>query len=181
LFSPANTVQVNLNLGAPGGPSALAVSPPSLQPFSFRIGGSNAAAQEVSVYVPSPLGIPTDMMTGFSASTATSFGGSRLSVTPTAGATPVTISVSVNPSSFAAGTDFGTVSISAPATNKSPVSLPVTLTVTPPEVTVPTVSTVQNAASSVPTSLSPGLNIIIYGANMGPAALAGFQLGSSGT
>src|SRR4029077_8158162 len=57
---------------------------------------------------------------------------------------------------------------------------PITLTVTPAPVVAPTVAGIQNAASSVPTSLSPGLNIIIFGTKMGPTTLTPYVVGSNG-
>jgi uncharacterized protein (TIGR03437 family) len=49
-----------------------------------------------------------------------------------------------------------------------------------PAVVAPTVVAIQNAASSAPTSVSPGLNIVIYGTNMGPATLANYQIAANG-
>ena len=45
----------------------------------------------------------------------------------------------------------------------------------------PTIVAIQNAASSAPTSVSPGLNVVIYGSNMGPATLANLVIGANGT
>jgi uncharacterized protein (TIGR03437 family) len=88
--------------------------------------------------------------------------------------------VSVNPGGFPAGTYQGTVTITVAGATNSPVTLPITLIVTPAAVIGPTVTAIQNAASSVPTSLAPGLNILIYGANMGPTTMVPFQVGPSG-
>jgi uncharacterized protein (TIGR03437 family) len=79
------------------------------------------------------------------------------------------------------GTYQGTISISVPLATNSPVTLSITLTVTPAPVTTPAVVAIQNAGSYLPTSISPGLNILIYGSNMGPATLTLLQVGSNGT
>jgi uncharacterized protein (TIGR03437 family) len=42
------------------------------------------------------------------------------------------------------------------------------------------VAAIQNAASSSPTSLAPGLNILIFGTNMGPSTLTPFVVGANG-
>jgi uncharacterized protein (TIGR03437 family) len=49
-----------------------------------------------------------------------------------------------------------------------------------PPTPTPTVVAIQNAASSIPTALSPGLNILIYGSNMGPTTLTKFTVGGNG-
>jgi uncharacterized protein (TIGR03437 family) len=58
--------------------------------------------------------------------------------------------------------------------------MPITLTVTAASVITPTAVAVQNAASSLSTSVSPGLIIVIYGTNMGPATLANLHVGGNG-
>jgi uncharacterized protein (TIGR03437 family) len=114
----------------------------------------------------------------FNASATTSSGGTWLSVTPTFGTTPGNVSVTVTPTGLTAGVYSGTVTISVNGAVGSPLTLPITLTVTAP--TGPTIVAVQNAASSVPTSLSPGLNITIFGTNMGPATLVTLQVSAGG-
>jgi uncharacterized protein (TIGR03437 family) len=80
---------------------------------------------------------------------------------------------------LAAGTYTGAITITP--TGGVPQTVTVTLTVTPAPVAVtPQVVAIQNAASSIPTSLSPGLNILIFGSNMGPATLTTFVVGANG-
>jgi uncharacterized protein (TIGR03437 family) len=83
--------------------------------------------------------------------------------------------VTFSPAGLAAGSCQGAVSIIVAGATNSPVTLPVTLTVTPAPITGPTVAAIQNAASSQSTSLAPGLNILIFGANMGPSTLVAYQ------
>jgi uncharacterized protein (TIGR03437 family) len=86
----------------------------------------------------------------------------------------------VNPANLTIGFYSGAISIAIAGATNSPVSVPITLTVSASAVVAPTVVAVENAASSAPTSVSPGLNIVIYGSNMGPATLANYQIGSNG-
>ena len=44
----------------------------------------------------------------------------------------------------------------------------------------PVLSAIQHAASSVATALAPGLNIVLYGSNLGPDILQTYNVGSSG-
>ena len=100
-------------------------------------------------------------------------------VTPTSGTKRTgNVSVTVNPVGIPAGTYSGTVTITVSGAAGSPINLPISLTITAP--TGPTVVAVENAASGVPTSLSPGLNVTIFGTNMGPASLTILQVGASG-
>ncbi len=116
----------------------------------------------------------------FSATASTATGGAWLSVSPSAGTTPGGATMSVNPAGLPAGTYQGTVTITVAGATNSPVAMPVTLIVTPAAFTAPTVTAVQHGASYISTSLAPGLNILILGANMGPATLVTYQVGSNG-
>ena len=62
-----------------------------LTPVTFQIGGANPPAQTINV------ALATGGAAGFTAAASTSSGGSWLSVSPAAGATPGNIVVSVNP------------------------------------------------------------------------------------
>jgi len=72
------------------------------------------------------------------------------------------------------------VVITVASASNSPVTVPISLNVTAPVVTAPVVVEVQNGASALPTALSPGLNIVIFGSNMGPATTAQLVVGSNG-
>jgi uncharacterized protein (TIGR03437 family) len=170
------TFQVNLTVGTttPPGPTII-LSPVSLAPVSFQVGGAAPTPQIIN------LSLVGGGTTTFSASASTSSGGSWLSVTPANGTVPGSITVTVNPSGLGAGTYSGSVAINVPLASNSPVTLPITLTVTAPVVTAPFVAAVDNAASGIPTALSPGLNITLVGSNLGPATLALFQLTGNGT
>ncbi len=167
----SQTIPVTLTVGTSAIVPSLVVSPTSLTPISFS-GGAAPATQNIQVSLSNGNPVP------FTAAATTASGGSWLSVTPTSGTTPAPVSVLVNPLGIPAGTYTGTVTITINGAAGSPLSLPITLTITAP--TGPTVTAVENAASGVPTSLSPGLNITIFGSNMGPASLATLQLSASG-
>ena len=169
----ANAVAVNVTLTVSSAPT-VTVSPASLAPVSFQIGGANPAAQTVTV------SIPGGGSAAFNATASTTTGGSWLSASPGSGTTGQPVTVSINPAGLAAGAYQGTVTITVAGATNSPVTLPITLTVSPAPITGPTVAAIQNAASSASTSLAPGLNILIYGANMGPTTLVPYQVGPNG-
>ena len=175
LTSPgaANAVVINVTFTVSNTPT-ITISPASLAPVTFQIGGINPPGQPIAVSIAGGGAV------AFSATASTTTGGNWLSVSPTNGTTPANVTVSFNPAGLAAGAYQGTVIITVAGATNSPVSLPITLTVTPGAVTGPTVAAIQNAASSAPTSLAPGLNILIYGANMGPTTLVPYQVGPNG-
>jgi uncharacterized protein (TIGR03437 family) len=184
----AGTYNGQIALTSPGAASALVVnvtltisnaqtitiSPASLTPVSFQIGGPNPAPQTIAVSIAGGAAV------AFNASATTASGGNWLFVAPATGTTFGNVVVSVNPAGLPAGTYQGTVSITVAGATNSPITLPIALTVSPAAVVGPTVTGIQNAASSVPTSLAPGLNIVIYGLNMGPATLVTYQVGANG-
>jgi uncharacterized protein (TIGR03437 family) len=169
--------QVNLQVGGtpPSTSPTIVASPSSLAAVSFQIGGANPQTQTLSI------SLQGGGAANFTASASTSTGGQWLTVSPANGTTPGSVTVTINPAGLAAGAYQGSVSIAIPLATNSPVTLPITLTVTPAPVIKPAVVAIQNAASTLPTSLSPGLNILIFGSNMGPGTLTVLQVGSNGT
>lgn len=101
--------------------NTVAVSPTSLR-FEQPMGGAAPAAQTIRI-------TSSGASLNFSASATTEVG-NWLSVTPTAGSTPGTISVSVNGAGLSQGTYRGTVTIVAVGAANSPQTIPVTLTIT---------------------------------------------------
>jgi uncharacterized protein (TIGR03437 family) len=112
----------------------------------------------------------------FTASTAN---GTWLSVAPSSGTTPVTATVSANPSALAAGTYAGSITVASPGSGIASMTVPVTLTVTTPSA-IPQMAAVTNAASFVPGPVAPGELITIFGSGIGPVALAASSVSSSG-
>jgi uncharacterized protein (TIGR03437 family) len=110
-------VSVRLNVGTT---STLSVSPGSLN-FVHQAGGLFPAAQTLLV---STSGASLNF-----ASSASS-NGNWLSVGPTSGSTPSTLSISVNPGNLAPGTYNGSITVTAAGALNSPLTIPIQLTVT---------------------------------------------------
>jgi hypothetical protein len=110
----------NGSAGAPTNPT-IGVSPSSFS-FSATAGGANPANQSLSI---------TNTGGGTLNWTA-SDNATWLSVSPTSGTAPSTVTVSVNITGLAAGTYNGTITVSATGATNTPVNVPVTLTVNNP-------------------------------------------------
>ena len=172
----SQTVNVTLTIS---NAVTIAISPTSLAPVTFQIGSANPPAQTIS------LSIPGAGSTAFTATATTTNGVNWLSVSPGSGSingNTQPLTVTINPAGLAANTTpyQGSISIIVAGATNSPLLLPIALTVTPAPVIAPAVVAVQNAASSAPTSLAPGLNILIFGTNMGPATLTPYVVGANG-
>ena len=174
--SGALSVPVNLTVGG-SGQTTITLSSTSLS-FAYQTGQAQPASQSITLTAPGGAQVP------FTAVATTNTTPSWLSIVPSSGTVgsgiaPSSITATVNAAGLAAGTYTGAITITP--SGGAPQTVTVTLTVTAPVVTTPTVVAIQNAASSIPTSLSPGLNILIYGTNMGPATLTPFVVGANGT
>ena len=102
--------------------AVLTVSPMGLN-FAYR-------RDDAAPPVPQSLSVFSNVAgTAFTASAATSTGGSWLAVSPASGQAAGSVSVSVNPGTLAAGTYSGQVTINAPNASPSSVTAPVSLTV----------------------------------------------------
>ena len=120
----SNTITFNVTLTVTAAALTISASPSVLN-YAYQSGGTLPAAQAVTV----------------SASSATAFtagasGGSWLSVNPTSGSTPASLSVSVNPAGLTAGSYNGTITITASGASNSPLTVNVTLTVTTAALTI---------------------------------------------
>ena len=118
--SPA-TINVTVTV-SPGTISA----PTATLSFTQAAGGPAPAAQTVNI-----TGSPAPLNFTAAASTTPS-GGTWLSVTPTSGTTPGTISVSANGSGLTVGQYAGQVTITSTGANGSPITIPVVLNVIQP-------------------------------------------------
>jgi uncharacterized protein (TIGR03437 family) len=146
----------------------MTVSPTSLS-FSYTGGGSTPAAQSVSV--------TTSSSTAIAFSAQVTSGNSWLTVSPTSGTTPATLSVSVNPAGLAAGSYTGTVAVTPSGGTATNVT--VSLTVTTPTVSVsPTsLSFTYQAGSSTPSAQ----NVTVSGGGFSASATGGNWLSVSPT
>ncbi len=151
------TVNVTLTVVAA---QTFTVSPATVN-FSYTIGTAAPQAQTVQVTSSGS----TAQFTAAVSNTAP-----WLTVTPTSGATPAPVSLSVNPAGLTAGTYTGTVAITSPSSASSPAAT-ITVTLTVVAVPKPVITAIQNAASAIVGSIAPGENIVLYGTNIGPATL----------
>jgi hypothetical protein len=97
--------------------SALALS------FNYQIAAANNTLQKS--FTLTNVGPPLN----FTVSASVPSGQQWLSVTPTQGATPATINVSLNPAGLPAGQYQGSISVSAPNASNTSMTIPVTLNV----------------------------------------------------
>lgn len=170
--SPLN-IPVTLTVGAA---PMLSVSPAAIN-FSYQL-GSTATVPAQTVQVTS-----TGVSVPFTASFTPTTGGAFVTVTPTSGTTPGTLSIALNPSDvLASGTYSGTITVASTAVSGGNQTIPVALTVVAG--TTPVVTAVVNAASMQPGAIAPGEIISIFGTNVGPVSPTsgtGFQPTSSDT
>ncbi len=109
----------NANTGAPANPS-IGASPASFS-FSATAGGANPANQSLSI---------TNTGGGTLNWSATD-DATWLTISPTSGTAPSSVTLSVNITGLAAGTYNGNITITATGATNSPVTVPVTLVVSP--------------------------------------------------
>jgi len=159
----ANSQTINVTLTVSNVP-VLVATPSAISAVSFQIGSSNPAPQTIA------LALQGGGALAFTAAATTTTGGAWLAVSPTSGTTPVNLTVTINPAGLPVGTYQGNVTVTA--AGATPLVLPVTLTVTPSPIITPTIASIQNAASYAFSAISPGMNVYIQGANMGPGTLA---------
>jgi uncharacterized protein (TIGR03437 family) len=141
-------------------PATLAVTPTSLS-FTYVAGQPVPAAQSLAVSSAGAVPFTTQVQID---GTATGW----LSVTPASGNTPAGLSVSVSPTALAAGNYTGRIVITSPNAIAA-LTVPVTLAVV--TIPKPVIVAVKNAANYFSGNLSPGENILIGGAGLGPVTL----------
>jgi uncharacterized protein (TIGR03437 family) len=152
-------------------PITITATPATLS-FGAILNATAPAAQTVQIAAQGPAGSGTLAIFPFAASVKTAAGGNWLSVTPTTGNDPGTISVSVSQTGLAAGNYTGTVTISSGNQNgATPATVSVSLTVS--AAPTPVVAAVANAASGFIGAVSPGEEVAIYGSNFGPSTVVG--------
>jgi uncharacterized protein (TIGR03437 family) len=140
--------------------------------FTFQAGGSTPSPQTISV-----TGSTSGLTFSASSTMLNGNSGNWLSVTPTTGTAPSTVTVSVSPGSLTAGTYNGNVTIAGTGSAGGTTTIPITLTVTAP---LPTITAVVNAATFQSGPVSPGLIVTLGGTAMGPVTPATLTLDSAG-
>jgi uncharacterized protein (TIGR03437 family) len=172
LNATPSTITIPVSLTVTAAQTTVSVS--SLN-FSYQLGAATPATQTLNVTSTGSNSVPITV-----ASTSTP---AWLSVTPASGSagisgSPLVLTASVVPSVLTtAGTLSGTITITPQG--QSPISIPVTLTVT--QATAPQLVSISNAASGGFGVIAPGELITIKGTNLGPAVPATFTIGSGGT
>jgi uncharacterized protein (TIGR03437 family) len=162
-YGAANSVPIPVTLTV-SGPGQLEVTPAQLS-FASPVGGPAPASQTVSVGAVSAI--------AFTASASSN--AKWLSVTPAAGTTPASLSISVNPTGLLAGTYLAGITVTPISGSGTPVTVMVTFKVGSGTGTgTPTISSVQNAASGVAGTVSPGLWVSIFGNSLGPVTGVSF-------
>ncbi|HYO80741.1 MAG TPA: putative Ig domain-containing protein [Bryobacteraceae bacterium] len=185
---PAGTYQgsITITSEAPNSPLVIPVTLTVTEPvsvvatpnnlaFQYTPGGSLALTQIVTVASAQgpALGLP------FTVDVTTREGGSWLSVSTRSGTAPGAVAVTANPIGLAPGSYVGTVAIQ-PAFNAPVVLIPVTLVVNA-VIVGPQITSIVNGASFTGSAVAPGEIVTIFGAEMGPATLAGLSLTAQGS
>ncbi len=161
------TANVTLNVTAA---PTISLAPSSLT-FNYQSGASNPAAQMVNLTA-------TNGPVSYTAAASTTSGGSWLSVTPTSGSSPQSLSVSVNPGALAPGNYSGMVTVTANSASNSPQTVAVTLNVT----AAPTISAAPSALSfnfQIGGSNPAAQNVNVTATN-GPVSITAAAATSSG-
>ena len=151
-------ISISVSLTVAPNPNALVVSAQALS-FSYTVGGAVPAAQSISI---------TNAANGTLSWTASS-SATWLTVSPTSGSVPSTISVSVNPAGLSAGSLAGVVTVSSPGIAAQKIAVTLTVSSAPP--TGPQISSagVFNAATFLAGGIAPNEFISITGTGLGPA------------
>jgi uncharacterized protein (TIGR03437 family) len=146
-------------------PAAALTATPSAANFTYQAGGTVPAAQSISITNPATGNIPF---------TVASVSDSWFSVTPAAGTTPGTLTVSVNPQSLQPGSYSGSFTLTSPGVANTIVTVGLFVSAS----TTPQPFIISNAASGVGGQLSPGEIITIKGSGLGPGTPVSFTVGS---
>jgi uncharacterized protein (TIGR03437 family) len=116
--SASVTIPVTLTVSS----QALLTVSASPAPFIYQTGTSAPASQSVTI-------ASSGGALAFSAGTTTSDGSSWLAVSPLSGTTPQALTIAVNPAGLSPGSYSGAVAVSAIGAINSPLSIPITLTI----------------------------------------------------
>ena len=135
--------------------------------FTVQAGGSIPAMQTVQL---------SGTAAGLSFTAQPSSAG-WLSVSPTSGFTPSSLTVTVNPTNLDVGTYKGSITVSGGVGDPAFTSIQIVLTVTAP---VPAITAVVNGASFVSGPISPGEIVTIGGTAIGPTVPTGLTLDQTG-
>jgi len=163
--SPLN-IPVTLNVS----PAALTATPSQLT-FNYQAGSATQpAAQTISVSDASNI--------SFTATAATTSGGSWLAVTPATGGASASLSVSVNTKGLTANTYNGTVTIASAGTTAQVVNVSLVIS---SAASGPTIGAIVSGASYATSGFSPGTIATIFGNLIGPQTGVAFSVNAQGS
>jgi hypothetical protein len=166
----ANSPQtVNVTLTVTAAVPNLRLSPGAFT-FTYQVGGTNPAAQSLSVN-----------STGSALNYTVTSAGSWLTATPASGTTPGSVSLTVNPVGLAVGSYSGSVTISSTGAGNSPQTVGVTLMVNAAAVQTLTASarTVSLQNSSTNATASSLSQTVAVNSTAGPVQYTAEALGGS--
>jgi hypothetical protein len=123
VITPSGGTPLAFTVTQSGLSGALTVTPSPLS-FSYQQGSSAPAASQLTVR-------SGDVALPFQAAASTPGSASWLSVSPGTTTAPAVLNVSVNPAGLAVGEYHGSITITSGSATNSPVTIPVTFTVTP--------------------------------------------------
>jgi len=149
---------ITVGLAVAANPNALVVSSQALG-FSYTAGGAIPAPQSVSV---------TNAASGTFSWTASS-SATWLTVSPTSGSVPSTLSVSVSPAGLPVGAATGVVTVSSPGIASQKINVTLTIGSTTPTGPQISVGGVFNAATFLAGGIAPNEFISVIGTGLGPA------------
>ena len=142
--------------------ASMAANPTTLS-FSYTTGAATPASQSVNI---TSLGSALS----FTAAASTISGSNWLSVSPSSGATPAALSVSVSPAGIPSGIYQGGITVTPSGSGNQPLSFAVTLTVTGAGAPVINSGGIVNALG-YQNQLAPGAVFVILGSGLGPASI----------
>jgi len=153
-------------------PAATLGASPTALTFTQSSGGAAPASQTINLTGSAGSG-------NYTATTSTVNGGAWLTVTPSGGTLPGAINVSVNGANLAAGTYNGSIGIASGDVNNSPITIPVSLTVTAAGLTLTPTSINLTALPGATTAVSQQLAIAAGGAVTAFTATSGTTSGGN--
>jgi uncharacterized protein (TIGR03437 family) len=169
--SQTGTVTITAT-GATGSPQTVTITANVTSPPMLTL---NAGTTAFTYRTGDPAPAPQTVQVGSSGSTLpfilVASSAPWLTVDPTSGITPATITLTVDPTQVQVGNYSATVTFSS--TGAADQMLTVLLNVTAP---LPTVSEVRNGASNLPGPVSPGEIIVITGTSLGSDPLTNYML-----
>lgn len=162
-FGDGSTVILPVQLYVTGPPQFKTVSGLA---FTAQAGSTSVQTQSTSIQ-----STGADFAVSLSIADVSGGGGSWLSATPTSFSTPGVVQVSANPSGLAVGVYQKSLVATSSAAGNSPLTIPVTLTITaaPPAISV---SSIVNAASFATGPMAPNTIVTAFGTFPGCSANA---------